>query len=192
MIILLHFMFILLYFIIILSYFIIILYYFRADYHNSLQSLQLAYTRCVVLYLSINFIKFEYWRNYIDKRWQQLYHQINEIINNVNNLEYIKQKTKNDLVPQIKFNRDEMYKYTLKNIQKDKLKFRYKWNAFTTSETMQLLEWLFQQGEDDFILNQHKLNDLFNYFEQRFSTECLRKKCLKFGIEYVFESNDKK
>lgn len=180
------------FFVIFNTYFIIILYYIihillslynRTDLHNSLQSLKLAYARATLLYISINFDKFKYWNKYIKKIHENAYYKINEIINHCNNIKYIKNKNKKFLIGQIFYDKEELNKNVFKQIKKNKLKFKYKWQHFGQQENLELMEYILKQKKE-WSLNKKTLQDIFLYFDRRFLKETLRRKCFQYGVEY--------
>ena len=83
--------------------------------HNSLQCLQLAYSRITILYLSINFKKFEYCRNYIETTDNKICDKIEQIHQKINYCLYIKNQNKNVLIPEIKYDQKKLFKQTLQN-----------------------------------------------------------------------------
>ena len=146
----------------------------------------MAYSRTTIIYLSINFKQFEYCRNYIRNDVNiELYNKINKITKDVNYLKYITNKNKNILIPQIQYDEEELNQKIFKNIDQDKLKFKYKWQKFDTSQHMHLLQYLVKQN-DSWVLNESTLEDIFNYFHGCYRRETLRKKCFHFGYEYNF------
>lgn len=151
-----------------------------------MQSLKLAYSRAVLLYLSINICKFHYWSDHFKNISRNLYNHFNNIINNLLNLTNLQKQYKNKLVPAIKYNKNDLFDYVLQKIRKDELKFKYKWNKFGCSENMKLLDYLIKQ-KDDWILNEKTLNDIFVYFDNKYHKKILQTKCFQFGMEYNFE-----
>ena len=159
---------------------------FSANFHHSWQSLNLAYARADILFISINILKFKYWEQEIGNISVKLKHEFNLIINNILNMENIRKNNKNKLITNIVF--DE-YKYQQKIYEKiieDNHKFKYSWNKFGASESLQLIKYVSEQ-DYDWKFNENELNKLFIFFDKKFSKNKLREKVMSLGIEFHFD-----
>ena len=134
--------------------------------------------------MAINFKKFEIWRGYIKNLNNNLYNNITKIMNDVNYLSDIQKKKKKKLIPTIKYDENELMNIILFKLKKDKLKFKYNYEKFCTSDNMDLLHYLLER-DDKWLLNETTLNDIFIHFERRFRKDTLREKCLDLGYEYT-------
>ena len=155
----------------------------RADFHCSWQGLKLAYARSVVLFLAINIIKKNYWNDWIKDTSLFLWKKMNLIISNLINIAYIMTENKNKLLTNIKVNEDDLQQWVYKNIIKDKLKFKYKWEAFSANDHFDLITYISKQGKN-WVFDKTALNKLFVHFNNRFSKEILRRKVFKLGIDF--------
>ena len=158
----------------------------RFNFHKSKQSIHLAYTRITLIYICINIIRFKHWIEYIKDVSMSLYQNINSIINKVYQLTYIKNMNQNKLVPEILYDKEKYNKQIINNIKRDKLKFKYHYESFGIYDNLELLQYILQK-QDDWVMNSSDLNDLYKHFNGRFNKEYLRKKCFKYGVEYMFE-----
>ena len=158
--------------------------HFRCQFHKSVQSLKLAYSRTTIIFLCINFIKFERWRNWMKKNYKSTYDKFNKITKEVNNLTLIKKKRKH-LVPHINYDQKKIMNIIYQKIINDKLKFKQKHEKWTEVENLSLLQYICNQSKC-WILTNKTLHKMWLYFEKRYTKDFLRRKCYKYGIDYCF------
>ena len=160
----------------------------RCGLHHSLQSLQLAYSRVTILFISSTLNKYFYWKNkgYFSEsndEIKRLYYEFNDIINEIYYIENIINMNSNILVPEIKYEDKKIFNIIIEKVRNDGLKFKYEYNEFAQYHSMILLEYLL--NSPNFILNPNTLNHIYkNLFDKKFAEEFLRRKCFQFGFEY--------
>ena len=161
---------------------------YRAYLHHSRQSLKLALQRSTIFFLSINIKKFHLNSDWIENEVStELHQEFEKIISEVLNLYKVKKLYRNTLVPHISMNDEEQRKLFMKEIVKYKLRFKYDYEYFGASESMQLLNYLMQQN-NDWKLNNDTLREIYKMFDCRFALSVIQHKCLKFGVEFDYNS----
>ena len=169
-------------------FFTIFLTIYRAYLHHSRQSLILALQRSTIFFISINIKKF-----YLNSDWienevsTKLHQEFEKVISEVSNLYKVKKLFNKHLVPKISMNDEEQRQLFMKEIVKCKLRFKFDYEYFGASETMELLNHLMKQ-DNNWKLNNDTLREIYNLFDRRFAPKILQHKCLKFGIEFDYTS----
>lgn len=109
------------------------------------------------------------------------------VISKVSNLHNIRKLFKRNLVPNVKIDADQEQEFVRQQIVNQKLKFKYEYEYFGVSESMQLLTFLIDQGPQ-WQLNGKTLRQISEMFHGRFAESVLQHKCLKYGFEFDFDS----
>ena len=101
-------------------------------------------------------------------------------------MEYIRNKQKKQLIKLIEFDEYKFQQNIFQRIVEDKHKFKYSWNKFGASESLELIQYVSDQN-DNWIFDKKELDKLFNVFDGKFSKNKLREKVLSLGIDFHFE-----
>lgn len=146
-----------------------------------------------ILFLSSNFNKYFYWstNSYFtngDDKLKQLGDDFNQVISDTMYLESIQHMNENILVPEIKYDKEIIFNIVLEKVRADGLKFKYKYEKFSQSHNMILLEYLLNEQHkkgQKFVLNEDSLKYISDdLFKKKFKPELLRRKCSDYGFEF--------
>ena len=153
-----------------------------------LTGLLLAYSRASLSFLTINLKKIDYWSEYLQTNYGQIYTKLDEIREQLYNIQILTEQ--NDyLIPQINADDDKLNESIVELVKKHQLKFKYKWNFWGYYESIELFEYLINTPKG-WKLNEKTLKQIDNHFENKFATDFLKLKCYEYGFEYFENTFD--
>ena len=151
------------------------------QFHRSKFSLKLGYIRADIVMMSVNIMKFKYWKHWLMENYNPVCTEMNKLVQQVTQLQFLNKNK--SLVPEIPQNKSINEAYIQQKVLKHSLRFQYKWHKWGISENEKLLNYLCNKSEN-WILNEKELNLLYIYFDKKFSKDILQKKCFKYGCDY--------
>lgn len=110
---------------------------------------------------------------------------MDEIYKNVTSIQNIQKDFESNFIPQITNESQLVYKYMMIKLQKDQLRFKYKWEKFDLNAHLKLINYILDKPVE-WILNDNTLTELEHFFDDKFPQDILRRKCQEYGIEYQF------
>lgn len=157
----------------------------RLRFHRAAQSLKTAYQRCDLMCLNANLLKVVYWRATLQAKHPTIYGQMAEIYDDVKRLKKLPMASVLRIAPKPQL----LKQMTTQRACSDMLVFDTRYAVWNNATNLEL--WLYLNDQpNSFALNAQTLQELFEYFEGRYSPRRLRRQCAEFDIFYCDKDTD--
>lgn len=156
----------------------------RINHCDNWQSIKLLYIRCITSFFCINTKRLQTFGATFNSKYPLIMHEITNIINNTLRLNFIF-TNQCPMIPTIKVNKMELNEIIYKQIVRDKLHFKCCWKRWKKKQDIKLKQFI--QNNNIHNINNEILNNLYIFFDKKFSAIQLRSKCHKFGLNFIFD-----
>ena len=126
-------------------------------------------------------IKFQYWEHDLMDNYPRIYDKMEQLIQELLTMNFIEKKK--ELIVVVEIDEEHDLEVIEKKVLQHELRFKYKYEYFSQKHNELLLQYLCTKG-NDWQLNDQTLKQLYLYFNNKFSTKLLKRKCFEYGCDF--------